>query len=195
MHRVRLALAGLAGTLLALLAGGLATVPDLPAAQAAEFSSAGSADFHAFDHAPDGVTHVLFLEARWSPRDLGELRDRAQAWRQAVTLDLPGGGDVVLQHWAGDLPDAAVEVRRESGGSLTISVTSLAPHRLRAGRLYRTQVLVRADASLDGVAWSYREQLDGDSTGAFEADAASAPRAGTTGWCSDCYVVWGALDS
>lgn len=161
-----------------------------------EFSSAGSAELHAFDHGEEGVLHVLHLEARWTQPKLRKLRGRAEAWQQAMTVHLfhdQDAGSVVMDHWSSDLPSARVATN-ESTGSVTIAVTVDRLEKLRPGRLYRTQVLLRSPRDLDGAVWHSTEHV-GQTVAVggerrFQAEQSSTPRRGISGWCPQCYATW-----
>lgn len=161
-----------------------------------EFSSSGSADLHAFHHDEAGTTHVAYLEARWTRRTLRTLRSAAVAWRQTVTVALPDAWSttrVDVDHWASDLPAARVELTPDSG-VLALTVTSDQLDKIRAGEIYRTQVLIQAPRNLDGVAWQYHEELEARKPRhrdvGFEVAAASSPRRGVGGWGPRHYVAW-----
>jgi hypothetical protein len=161
-----------------------------------EFSSWGSADLHAFDHGGAGVLHVLYLEARWTKPQVRRLRRHADAWQQKVTLRAAQAGTdrpIVVEHSASDLPASRVDLIA-GARPVTFTVTMSSPEKVRAGHLYRTQVLVRAPHDLDGSVWHYSEHIDHHGpdreADGFTADASSTPRRGTSGWCSQCFVVW-----
>lgn len=163
-----------------------------------EFSSAGSADLHAFHYGDAAVLHALYLEARWTRPALRKLQNRVEAWRQTMTVELPEATDpnaVRVYHWASDLPGARVDTVTVTADAVTFTVTTGRPTKLRAGRLYRTQLLIQAHRDLDGSIWHYSEEIDRrDLDGETEqsvVDQSSAPRRGTAGWCPRCYVEWG----
>lgn len=162
-----------------------------------EFSSAGSADLHAFDYGEAAVLHALYLDAQWTRPALRRLQDRVEVWRQTVTVELPEATDpdsVVVYHWASDLPRPRVDKLTATDDTVTFTVSTDVPTKLRSQRLYRTQVLIQADDDLDGSIWHYSEQIDlrrsDAGAGRFVVDASSAARSGTAGWCPKCYVAW-----
>lgn len=161
-----------------------------------EFSSAGSADLHAFDRTGPGVLHVLYLEARWTKPRLRTLRRDTEVWQQTVTMraaQIEDRRPIVMEHWSSDLAMADVKLTAtEQSVSFTVTVSKLG--KLRPGRLYRTQILLRSPRDLDGDVWHYSEHIEGTATRGqqvrVQGGKSSAPRRGISGWCPDCYVVW-----
>ena len=163
---------------------------------ACEFSSSGSADLHAIEQRDDAVVHMLYLESRWTTARLRRLQAQGGSWRQTVTVRGPwraGDRPVALDDWGSDMPGARVAVHPADAGTVRITVTA-SPQKIRAGRLYRTQVLLESGRNLDGDAWHYREDIGSVRPTRrgpeFEVEASSAPRPGMGGWCATCYVEW-----
>lgn len=161
-----------------------------------EFSSAGSADLHAFDRNGPGVLHVLYLEARWTKPKLRTLRRHTELWQQTVTVRAAQTQDrrpIVMEHWSSDLPVADVKLTTTAqSATFTVAVSQL--EKLRPGRLYRTQVLLRSPRDLDGDVWHYSEHIERTAPDGrdvrMQGGESSTPRRGIAGWCPDCYVVW-----
>ena len=153
-------------------------------------TSAGAAELHWFDEvAPGFHEHVVFLDAKWTDTAAIELfaADPTAEWRQVLTVGDAAVRSYQISSWSTDLPAAYLSHRQEADGRVVLTVGTHAPGELETDRTYRTQIVVRAGHILDGLPWSYQEDV-GPASGL--AYASSRPVSGRVGVCDTCMRRW-----